>query len=396
MGFYGMPNGNAPRHTDVDVPGDGANHPMAVAVTSRHRTPADRVMESGPPAARVGVISRRRLLRLAAYAAPAATLLNLAAASRALAQSHGGTPAPSAEGRWIQTSTLLAPPRRRRHTLAASGVGLVFLFGGQDSAFLGDTWAFDLRSGGWRLLDASAGPSSRIGHGLVAGRDGRIYLFGGYRSGAGYLGDTWRLDPATNIWTRLSPAAAPPPRGYHAMAAGADGRIYLFGGNTNGGALLNDTWVFDTGTLSWSQVPVDGPSPRRWHAMAAGGDGRIHLFGGSDTSGYLGDTWALDPATPRWIRLPAGSPPARSSHAMAAGADGRVYLFGGRDSRDTLGDTWVLDPSAATWTILHPAPSPSVRWGHAMAATGDGRLLLFGGDNPDGNLNDTWVFETPT
>lgn len=64
------------------------------------------------------LISRRRLLRLAAYAVPAATLVNMSLSKRILAQSQGGAGAtdarlPRTGNRWSQVATTAAPPGRR-------------------------------------------------------------------------------------------------------------------------------------------------------------------------------------------------------------------------------------------------------------------------------------------
>lgn len=67
---------------------------------------------------------------------------------------------------------------------------------------------------------------------------GEVVLFGG----GGGLNDTWTWDGTT--WTQISPAGGPPPQRY-AFSMNYDGGangVVIFGGYTNGGPAINDTW----------------------------------------------------------------------------------------------------------------------------------------------------------
>ena len=70
------------------------------------------------------------------------------------------------------------------------------------------------------------------------------------------------------------------------------------------------------------------PSERQGHAMAAGPDGSLYVFGGSGSNNEL---YKLDMDTKEWhLITPRGSvrPSARYQHAMAAvGSD--IFVFGG-------------------------------------------------------------------
>lgn len=241
----------------------------------------------------------------------------------------------------------------------------------------------------WAYLDTPLSPTGRGGHAMAMGGDGRIYLFGGETN------DTWVLDPWTKTWTELNPTIRPSPRFDHTMARGGDGNIYLFGGRKSGD-WLDETWVLLVPSGEWRRLePPNRPSARERHAMATGGDGRIYLFGGlyEDFTYRLGDTWVFDPWRVDWTLLnPQNRPPGRHTHAMAQGGDGNVYMYGGfgEGLLGRLSDTWVFTLQEGDWRRLSPRRNPPDRVDHTMVTGGDGRLYLFGGVRYS---NDTWVFD---
>ena len=107
----------------------------------------------------------------------------------------------------------------------------------------------------------------------------------------------------------------PPPRERHALAYdSARGKVVLFGGMSNEGHGLGDTWEWD-GT-NWEEVtPATSPQARVSHGLAYDSTReRVVLFGGEGWSDrHLGDTWEWDGSD--WIlRTPDTSPP-RSRHS---------------------------------------------------------------------------------
>ena len=115
-------------------------------------------------------------------------------------------------------------------------------------------------------------------------------------------------------WTEV--ADGPSGREYHAMAPLSDGRLLMYGGNTQGKDGLfkcfNDTYIYTpssftlsngkgvtaAGEGSWTKV-ADGPDGRYAHAMAPLSNERVLMYGGYDggyplPSGYLNDTWIIE------------------------------------------------------------------------------------------------------
>jgi Kelch motif protein/galactose oxidase-like protein len=166
------------------------------------------------------------------------------------------------------------------------------------------------------------------------------------------------------------------------------GLAVLFGGQSEMGPLLGDTWTWDGS--AWTKLDVAGPSARYGAAVAALG-GKIVLFGGfAAESEILGDTWTWDGAA--WTQLDVVGPSARYGAVMAA-LGGVLVLTGGYTSY--LGglktDTWTWDGTAWTQRDLR-GPSPP-RGGSSMAALGD-TLVFYGGEGlPNGYLADTWIYD---
>jgi N-acetylneuraminic acid mutarotase len=237
----------------------------------------------------------------------------------------------------------------------------------------------------------------------------RVLLFGGRDNGTQEdYGDTWSYDPATNVWTDLSPeGVAPPARSYHAMVyEPVSGTVILFGGwDDSRQRDLNDTWSYDPATGAWTELKPAGrwPSGRDGHSLIYDPVGkRIILFGGSDTNARpLGDTWAYDPKANTWTELePTGpAPSARAWHSMVYDpGTQRAFLFGGTAEEKRLKDTWAYDPKANAWVELEPEGDvPERRGNHGMVFDpAAGMVILFGGSTETSSFYETWSYDPQT
>jgi hypothetical protein len=243
----------------------------------------------------------------------------------------------------------------------------------------------------WTSLDYSP-PSTRAYSAMVYDpSDGYVLLFGGESQSGKALNDTWTYSGGR--WTQLEPTVAPAPRWGAAMAFdAADGYVVLYGG-FNGTTVLSDTWKYLDG--KWTALsPKHRPSPLTFASMASDtAAGYVVLFGGyNSTAGASGSTWEFRAGA--WTQLkPAKHPLGRWMASFAyVPSDGKDLLFGGYNSTyAVLGDTWTFDNG--TWTEVTPALSPSPRAGAAMAYQASGTdLVLFGGYNGTTYLSDTWVY----
>jgi N-acetylneuraminic acid mutarotase len=329
-----------------------------------------------------------------------------------LSRSNVLPPAGAASDRISWTELQPAPPHplaRDFHSMAydKTNAWLVLFGGSSETGPLNDTWAFDPGANTWTELKPSGGlPAARWAHAIAYDPVTRkVIMFGGRAESGPSLNDTWVYDPVANTWTEAKPTGPLPlPRRGAAMACDpATRKVIMFGGNGDAGA-LDDTWAYDSATNAWAKLEPHGTSPsaRGEHSMAYDPVGRqLMVFGGrSDTGATLGDTWAYDPVANTWTesRFSGARPSARSRQSMGydlAGA--RMIIFGGQDvGGESLGDAWAYDSAADTWTRLEPSVTqPSARAGQVMVEDpAHGQLIVFGGHSsgPDDYLNETWAF----
>jgi N-acetylneuraminic acid mutarotase len=198
---------------------------------------------------------------------------------------------------------------------------------------VGDPGTFVIRGepGGWPASFNQA-PSTWVG------ADGRLWMFGGAGgSSAQYFSDLWYLDPGNLTWTWVrgpgglldklgiygtlgvpDPASHPGARCDAAAWVGADGDLYLFGGDGFGesGArgALNDLWVYRIALASW--VWLGGPST-------------------TEDAGSFGATGDYDVSN--W-------PPARSDALAWSDGAGGVWLYGGVSFAGRRADLWHWRP----------------------------------------------------
>ena len=157
----------------------------------------------------------------------------------------------------------------------------------------------------------------------------------------------------------------PGPTGLHdigaAMAALPD-RLVLFGGV----GADSKTWEFD-GT-AWTSKTITAPSERAFHSMASL-NGKVYLFGGeTDANHFLNDTWVYDGTA--WTELTTATAPSQRFHAAMTTLSSHIVLFGGApvvsaSSPPFFGDTWSFD--GTSWTAVTPADAPSARYAYVMA-----------------------------
>jgi N-acetylneuraminic acid mutarotase len=127
---------------------------------------------------------------------------------------------------------------------------------------------------------------------------GKIYVTGGrLGSFARNLGDNEEYDPRTDRWVKKAPL--PTPRSGIAAVV-ADGKIYVFGGESTEGTFTANE-QYDPATDSWRTMP---PLPTARHGLGAVALGnRIYVLAGGPTPG--GSQSALNEV---FIVLPRAGP----------------------------------------------------------------------------------------
>ena len=157
-----------------------------------------------------------------------------------------------------------------------------------------------------------ARPSDRIAYATAVGKPGavrKIYTFGGTDGSLSYS-ESWSYDPWSG-WAAEAPLPAP----RHGMAAAraldsiGDERIYLFGGGFGAGANIatNTVWSYHTQSGTWAVESNLGFTERKYAAAVTGADGKIYVLGGQDDSGNrLSVVEVYDPLTDSWSPVKLG------------------------------------------------------------------------------------------
>jgi Galactose oxidase, central domain len=256
----------------------------------------------------------------------------------------------------------------------------------------------------WQQLAADAsGPTARWDHTLAADDSGRqLLLFGGRTDDGTPLGDTWRFDLTNQEWQQLT-GPGPSARFGHSAAVDQEARrLYLFGGQADGTTFFNDAWMLDLATEEWSEINAgDGPRPQPRYGSSAvlTEDDRLLISHGFTDQGRFDDTWSLDLNESQWtdVSPPNGEvrPLPRCLHETVWDtAAQRMLLFGGCSSGYgpcPQGDLWAFDPAERTWAPIENEPTPAPRSNPALAIDPErDRALLLAGLTADGYAGDLW------
>lgn len=149
---------------------------------------------------------------------------------------------------------------------------------------------YDPKTNAWRFMKPM--PAARLYFSAVLARDGKMYVFGGRdavypKQGTPAFATTWAFDLDRNAWEERRPM--PEPREGFSGALGADGRIWLSGGDAfAGGPASPKVFIYDPELDTWEEGP-EMMLPRAGHAMAATPDGKLYAIGGSDVDAYQRD-----------------------------------------------------------------------------------------------------------
>jgi N-acetylneuraminic acid mutarotase len=214
-------------------------------------------------------------------------------------------------------------------------------------------------------------------------------------------------DATASVWAEGNPQST----SGHAMAAGPDGSLWVFGGIISSpqvaGTFVNDLFKLDLDTKEWHLIEPRGsvkPSARSGHVMVSVGSDLYVFGGGGFTNSYSNDLFRFSTTEQKWEQLDAtrvsGSPPRELTHhgMVAVGSD--LYVFGGR-----VIDTWRTNnlfrfsTTEQKWEQLNATrvsgSPPSPRSGHGMVAVGSD-LYVFGGGDYLTSVDSTDVFRFST
>lgn len=263
----------------------------------------------------------------------------------------------------LETSPDHPAPSARVGQAAASVGNRFYMFGGrtgvdQEETSLGDMWEFDAATTRWRQIEAEGAPAARSYH-VMASHAQRVYVFGGCAA-SGRQNDLFAFDTEKQAWEKLehtgTASEQPSVRGGPALFATAD-KVYVFGGFS--GKEMDDFWAYDLNGRKWEAVQAQGdrPTARSVAACAALGH-HLFLFGGevdpsaqghAGAGDYSNETFIFDTNTLTWIRKDGASEEIPTPRGWLAGAglqDEQFLLFGGFDGKERTGDLFLYSSTA--------------------------------------------------
>ncbi|MBB5366268.1 NPCBM/NEW2 domain-containing protein [Deinococcus humi] len=219
---------------------------------------------------------------------------------------------------------------------------------------------------------------------------GKLYVFGGFDSRKSCCTPTDRAqgyDPATNVWTPLSPM---PERGATHAGMATDGKdIYYAGGYVANAAWTGQifgtraVWKYNVAQDTYTRLP-DLP------VLSAAGQleylaGKLHYFGGTNAARNLDlkTHYVLDLTTGGATWTPAAPLLEARNHLGSAVLDGLIYAIGGQTGHDaqlkTLNTIEAYDPATDRW---EPRASMLKALSHTTNSTFvlNGRIVVVGGE----------------
>ncbi|KAJ3676056.1 hypothetical protein LUZ60_003468 [Juncus effusus] len=288
---------------------------------------------------------------------------------------------------WVYPKVLgFNPPERWGHS-ACYFDGVLYVFGGCCGGLhFSDILTLNLETMVWTsLVTTGAKPGTRDSHAAVT-IGTKMYVFGG-TNGSKKVNELHILDLRTTEWSKPNTKGAlPSPRESHSMTVVNEGKIVIFGGSGEGEAnYLNDVYVLDVKSLSWSRPEVKGevPAKRDSHVSVCVGS-KMFIFGGDCGDRYHGEVDVLDIDTMTWSTLTTqgASPGVRAGHAAVA-VGSKVYVIGGVGDKQYYSDVWVLDVSNRTWSQLEICGQPPQgRFAHTAVVTSND-IAIYGGCGED-------------
>ena len=152
--------------------------------------------------------------------------------------------------------------------------------------------------------------------------------------------------------------------------------IYVFGGKSIDGTVLNTVECFDIDNDEWDTLAVPPFQHARYNAAALVYDNKIYLIGGREDDDVIGATEIYDPVQNSWTEAQK----MRKEREGFSGAllNNRIYAIGGQEEQNKLIDEieWY-NPDQNSWLeAVFDLPFP--RAAHYAAARQD-TFYMFGG-----------------
>ncbi|MEZ6037948.1 MAG: kelch repeat-containing protein [Planctomycetota bacterium] len=264
---------------------------------------------------------------------------------------------------WTLETPTASPTARERVATATDGT-LYYLYGGQNGTSvtgLDQLWSYD---GTTWTLQTGAGASCGTRAGASAAFDiarGKLVVFGGklsFATGAPLLNDTWEWD-ATNGWVQITPATTTPDtRWLTNNCVYVPGQGVIFHGGVAIDSLgttyrSNETWRWDGS--DWFLLANNGPAVDQPMMVYRSNENDLILHGGQTPTGaagaleLLGQTWRFDFGTSTWTQLTTGGTNPFNSLNAAQGLFGAMAYYNPLTSKMVVHGGNGGSSSSKTW-----------------------------------------------
>ncbi|XP_005101714.1 kelch domain-containing protein 2 [Aplysia californica] len=127
-------------------------------------------------------------------------------------------------------------------------------------------------------------PKSRAAHATIY-VEGDVYLFGG-RHQSERMNDLHRFNVESHRWsgTLCCLGTLPEGRTWHTLSRASKTDLLMYGGFNVEQKPLDDAWLLNMETLSWSVLSRSTGFPRLWHTASTNPHGDVLIFGGCENN----------------------------------------------------------------------------------------------------------------
>ncbi|MCE9613302.1 MAG: FG-GAP-like repeat-containing protein [Lentisphaerae bacterium] len=243
----------------------------------------------------------------------------------------------------------------------------------------------------WQLVTNAPDWGPRNGAGALVFNE-RMWLIGGHKhnSLATTYADVWSSVNGRN-WTLVSSNAASGPRELFGQAVLGE-RMWVMGGVSDGGRMLNDVWSSADG-VAWVQASSNAAWSARNEPAVLAHDGKLWLMGGQAAGGanpFHDDVWFSTNGAD-WVLATAHAPWGPRFGMGHVLHDGKMWIMGGYGPafNQARNDVWSSS-NGVDWVQVATNAGWSTRWMPACLRY-DNRFWIMGGLRPDtSRMNDVW------
>jgi N-acetylneuraminic acid mutarotase len=281
---------------------------------------------------------------------------------------------------------IAVPFARSEHMAVRLNDGRVLVVGGRDESkqVARQIYVFDPSSEAFTAF-GSIVTSGPLGSVAVTLADGNVLLVGGIPASA------FSNAVLINAQTGAVTPTPSQPHSRRVVGTGtrlADGKVLFVGGllaaGGNGDAILITTTpdptaeIYDSATGAFTVLPAALSVGRYGHTAVTANDGRVLVYGGDTENGQAAPPELYDPATGRFSLLVAPESNVRENHSAVKASDGGIWIIGGDDGTQLSALTSVIrfDPASTTFSHALDLATPRTLLGATALAD---RVLVAGG-----------------